>query len=283
MTAQQWIALAIQASIMLSVFAFGLACSMGDLLYVLRRPARLLRSLAAMFLIMPVVAIGLVKLFELHHAVQIVLVALALSPVPPLLVKKGTKASGEQSPVMGLLVAMALLSILIVPIGVSLVGPLFDQSFKVPPAAVAAVVAKSVLAPLALGMLARWAMPNAADRVARPAAVIALVVLVVAGLVILYASLPAIRAQLGDGTVFALLAFIVVGIAAGHWLGGPDPGDRAGLALSSASRNPGIAMAMASLNFPGEPGVGATILLYLLLNVVVSLPYVHWQRTRRGG
>ena len=84
MTTQQIIALVAQASVMLSVFALGLACSKDDLLYVLRQPSRLVRALISMFVIMPIGAVLLVKSFSLHHAVQVVVVALALSPVPPL-------------------------------------------------------------------------------------------------------------------------------------------------------------------------------------------------------
>jgi BASS family bile acid:Na+ symporter len=55
------------------------------------------------------------------------------------------------------------------------------------------------------------------------------------------------------------------------------------LALSTASRHPGIALAMASANFPDVHSVTATVLLYLLLNIVLSIPYVLWQKRRLGA
>lgn len=37
-----------------------------------------------------------------------------------------------------------------------------------------------------------------------------------------------------------------------HWLGRPDPDDRTALAIASSMRHPGVALAIARLNFPEE-------------------------------
>ena len=68
------------------------------------------------------------------------------------------------------------------------------------------------------------------------------------------------------------------GWASGHWLGGPQAEDATVLALSTASRHPAIALAVAKLNFPNEPHLGATILLYLIVLTVLTVPYVLRQR-----
>jgi len=38
---------------------------------------------------------------------------------------------------------------------------------------------------------------------------------------------------------------------------------------------------MALLSYPDDPHVASAILLYLLLNLLVCLPYVQWRRRRR--
>ena len=58
MTMQQVILLALQASILTTVFTFGLQATVHDLLYVTRRPSLLGRSLFAMLVIMPIVVVG---------------------------------------------------------------------------------------------------------------------------------------------------------------------------------------------------------------------------------
>lgn len=275
--------LAVQASIVITVFGFGLAATLDDVLYVVRRPAHFLRSFVAMFVVMPLLAIALERAFDLRHEIEVALVALSLSPVPPLLVKKQGKAGGRQSYALGLLVTMGVLSLAIVPLGVMLMTQAFGRQFEMPLAGIAKVILKALIVPLTAGMVVGAVLPKVAARIARPAAIVGIVLLAVVALLIVFASRHAILALVGNGTIVALTGFIVVGLAAGHWLGGPDKEDRVVLALSTASRHPGIALALATFNFPNEPGVTAAILLYLLVNVVVSLVYVNWQRKRIGS
>jgi len=95
MTLQSLILLALKASIPLSVFAIGLGSRFDDALYLLRRPALLVPSVLAMNVVMPLVAATMAWAFDLPGAVEISLVALAVSPIPPLLPKKQIKAHGE--------------------------------------------------------------------------------------------------------------------------------------------------------------------------------------------
>ncbi len=78
-----------------------------------------------MFVVMPIVAVALVRLFELRPAFEIALVALAISPVPPLLPKKEGKAGGESGYGLGLMATVSLLAIALVPLSVGDPGTLF--------------------------------------------------------------------------------------------------------------------------------------------------------------
>jgi BASS family bile acid:Na+ symporter len=48
--------------------------------------------------------------------------------------------------------------------------------------------------------------------------------------------------------------------------------------MATASRHPGVALAIAHLNFSGEKGVVAAVLLFLVANAVISFPYVVWRK-----
>ncbi len=117
-------------------------------------------------------------------------------------------------------------------------------------------------------------------RIEKPTGLIAKVLLVVGLIAILAGTLPAVLALLGNGTIVAFVVFAVAGLAVGHWLGGPEDGHRLVLALSTASRHPAIALAVAKANFPDEPYLGASILLYLLVNALVGIPFLVWRRRR---
>ena len=66
MTMQQAVVLALQASILLTVFGFGLQTTLHDLAVFDAAAGLLARSLLSMFVLMPIVAIVLVRMFELR-------------------------------------------------------------------------------------------------------------------------------------------------------------------------------------------------------------------------
>ena len=57
MTMQQYLGIALQLSIALTVLGLGLTASWQDATYLLRQPALLLRSVLSMSVVMPVVAV----------------------------------------------------------------------------------------------------------------------------------------------------------------------------------------------------------------------------------
>jgi len=278
MTAQSLILLALKASIVLSVFAIGLVSRVDDSLFLLRRPKLLLRSVVAINVVMPIVAAAMAWIFDLPEAVEMSLVALAVSPVPPVLPKKQVKAHGEPSYAIGLLVGAALVAILFVPVAVELVGLVFQLPVQMSPWPVAKLVFATALAPLLAGVIVRRLMPALAAQFARPVGHIANIVLVLCFLAVLVTALPAIADLFGSGAFWAVAGFIAIGLAVGHGLGGPDPQNRTVLALATATRHPGVAMAITSANFPGYREVLPAFLLYLLVGAVLAIPYVMWRK-----
>jgi len=74
--------LVLKISIGLSVFALGLKATFADATFLFRRPGQFARACMSMNTLMPLLAYLLVIRFNLNPAVQIALVALAVSPVP---------------------------------------------------------------------------------------------------------------------------------------------------------------------------------------------------------
>ncbi|HDS0923297.1 TPA: bile acid:sodium symporter [Stenotrophomonas maltophilia] len=270
----------LQASILGTVFSFGLQAAVTDALFLVRNPGQLVRSVLAIFVVMPVAAVIIVEIFALPHATEIALVVLALAPIPPLLPKKESKAGGEGAHALGLMVVMGLLAIVMVPLLLWLLGHYFDRDLKMPPQAIAKVIVVMIVLPLLAGMVVRAIAPALAARLARPIALVSLVLLVVIAALILSKVTPIVVNLLHGGTLVALIAFVVIGLAVGQLLAGPVPQRQTVLALSTASRHPAIALAIAKTNFPNEPFLDATIVLYLLVVTVLAIPYVQWRRRR---
>jgi BASS family bile acid:Na+ symporter len=277
MTLVHVIGLALKASIFLLVFAIGLDATMQEVGYLLRRPGLLARSILSMNIAMAVFAVAVGLLFNIDPQVKIALVALSLSPVPPVLPKKLTKAGGSHDYSIGLLATAAAAAIILVPVAIALIGKVFGRTLYVPPGKVASIVLISVLVPLVAGILVRRFVPELAKRAERPISMVAMVLLIVAFLPILVVASKAIWALLGNGELVFIALFAVIGLFVGHNLGGPDPDNRTVLGLATALRHPGVAVAIATINFPDQKSVFAALVCYLIVAAAISTPYVKWR------
>ena len=271
------ITIALVISLIVMVFALGLSTKLDDVTFLLRRPGLLLRSILAMNVIMLGFAVALSKLFDLDPAIEIAVIALALSPVPPLLPGKQISTGGTASYAVGLLVAAAVISIVLVPLSVELLEYVFPFELHIGPERVATGVGLSIFAPLAAGVaIARFA-PGFAQRAApflSRAASLLLIAALIPFLVTLWSDFAGL---FGQGVVLCLVLFTAVGIAVGHILGGPVPADRTSLALATGTRHPGIAAAFASINFPEQGAVLALIIYHLVISGIVAMPYIRWR------
>ena len=277
MTPQQLVMLALQISILLTVFGFGLHARANDMLYLVRQPGLLARSLLAMFVVMPVVAYTMAMTLNFAPTVQIALVALAISPVPPLLPRKEDKAGGHTSYALGLMVTTALLSIVLVPATIEILSLVTGRRLTVATGAIVGVVLKAIVLPLVAGMAVRAVLPGVAERLVKNVTLVAKLLLPVAGLALLAGTAGAVWDLVGNGTVLAIVVFTLVGLAVGHLLGGPHPDDSVVLALSTACRHPAIALGIAAANHP-DLRFGATLVLTLIVSATVTAVYVIWRR-----
>jgi BASS family bile acid:Na+ symporter len=277
---QTLIPIALKASVFVNVFALGLRASAPDATYLFRRPGELIRAILAMNVVMPLFAVGLVTMVELKPPLRLALVTLAISPIPPLIPKKMVQAGGRVEYVTGLLIAIGLLAIIFVPLALEVMERVFNLPLRITAVSVATLVVVTTLLPIGLGIAVRTIAPSLADRAAKPVAVIAGIVLLACVVAILAVAAPGMKALVGDGTLAALAAFVVVGLSAGYLLGGPERENRTALAMATASRHPGIAVAIAQANFPEQKLAMAAVLLYLLVNAVVSIPFSMWTKRR---
>ena len=273
MDLKQVVILVLQASILLTVFSLGLKTTMSDLTSLLHRRGLLYRSLFAVFIVMPIVAVLLAQLFEFRRVVEVALVALAISPMPPVLPRKEIKAGGATSYALGLMTVLAVLAVVFVPLALLLLQAIFGGELSMPPGSVARVVLISTLVPLAAGVAVRAALPQVVRAIEKPVAMVATVLLALGAVVLLIATARAQWALVGNGTLLAMITFVAIGLAVGHVLGGPDPDHSVVLALSTACRHPGIGLSIAARNFPDEHFAGA-ILLYVIVGTIVTVPYL---------
>lgn len=263
------------------VLAVGLNAGRGDLRSMLGRPAQLFKAGLAVIVIPPAAAAIIIAVMTpLEPVVKAGIMLMAISPVPPLVPGKELSVGGRKEYAYGLYAAMALLTVVSVPAVVALTTTLFGRHDFVSVASIARTVGLGVLLPLAIGVLVREVAPVFAGRVWRLIYQISMVLVLLAFIPVLIQAWPALTELIGNGTVLAMAGVTAIAIIGGHLLGGPDPRDRATLAMASAVRHPGIAMSIAGASFHDQR-VSAAVLLFMLVGLVAAAPYTVWVKRRR--
>ncbi|NEX22732.1 hypothetical protein G3480_20885 [Thiorhodococcus mannitoliphagus] len=271
----------LKLSVVVIIFAIGLDSSADDLAYLWRRPWLLLRSVVAMYLMVPLAALLLVNLVALPPGAELGILVLAASAGAPLLPRK-LMGLGEGTYTFSLVVTSSFLAIIVVPLWLAVLASWLDQPAALDPVEVAWVLAKSFLLPLAVGMLVRWRFPELAAKLSSRLLAAAGLVLTTSFLVLFWLNWDLLL-EAGWSGALALAGLLLAALTIGHVLGGPAEDDRTALAIACSTRHLGVAILVAA-SLPG-PRTAVMVAVYILVSAVVSIPYLRWRRraSARGG
>ena len=281
MTTSSLLMLALKVSLVLMVLGLGLRSTRAEAAYLVSDRGLFARSFIAMNVFMPIAAIWLGLALSLPRTVALALLALSLSPMPPFLPGKVTRAGGSRSYVVGLMITTSVVAILAVPVSVHALGRLFGVPSEVGAPVIARLVAVSVLLPFGVGLGLHQLFPARSERAAAPVTLVATILLVGSLLPLLVDAWPILRSLVGNGTLVAFAVMSLSGLAIGHLLGGPRAEDRIVLALSTCARHPAVAIAILAATAPGDRLTKAAVVLGLLVGTVASVPYVVWMKRNR--
>jgi BASS family bile acid:Na+ symporter len=106
-----------------------------------------------------------------------------------------------------------------------------------------------------------------------------LLIILLLTVVVILAIAPDLRMMLNLGwaATMAIVLMVALSLASGHFLGGPAQEKRAVLAIASIARNFGLVLFIAGLTDYGQEFV-PTLLTYLILGGVLSVPYMVWSK-----
>ena len=279
MTAQSLIPLIIQVSLFLIVASAGLQAQWGDVRRALQQPRLLLGALASVNVAVPLAAVLATLVLPIEPVVKAGIIIMAVSPMAPFVPAKMFKAGAESSVAVGLYFILMVASIAIVPATIAILSTIFEAGVTVAPEQIAKPVLEVIFLPLISGMLVATFLPRHAARLARIASLIGLVAMLPVIVLILWKFGGQALALMGDGTLIAIGVAIAAGLAAGHFLGGPEPSVRIALANAAATRHPGMAAVVVQQNYDDSRALAAVI-LFLLASILISGLYSSWAGKR---
>ncbi len=273
----EWLLSAVAVATLFTImFDLGLAIVSGEFRWVAQRPGLMLKGLFSVLVAMPALAWLVARALDLPRPAEVGIMLMAISPGAPVALRRSLGAGGHRSFAPVLQIAVAALAVLSMPLWIAAFDEYYGASATAAPQHLARQVFTAQLLPLSLGMLVRHFAPVRAawlePRLRRLGGVLLVVLL---GLALIDIWQVVVGAGLRVG--FAIVIATALALFVGHMLGGPDPATRTAVAVSTAVRNPGLALLVATLN-AASPAITATVLAYFVIAAFTVIPYVTWRR-----
>jgi BASS family bile acid:Na+ symporter len=264
------------ATVFTIMFGVGIGVALTDLRWIWQRPAPMLRALASVLVAVPVIAIVVCRLLALPRLAEVGIVLMSISPGAPIALRRSLGAGGDRAFAPSLQICVALLAVGTLPLSIAVFDYVYSGNATVSSWHIAKQVFVAQLLPIGLGIALRRARPGSAARIEDPVGRLGTILLLALAALALI-DIWQLTVDAGLRVAFAILVVTFLALGAGHWLGGPEPAKRTAVAISSAARNAGLALLVATVN-KAAPQVEATVLAYLAISVFALVPYVVWRR-----
>ena len=247
-----------------------------DLRWSLSRPALVVRSLFSVLVLVPIAAVLIARWLGVSREAELAIALMAISPGAPVALRRSLDAGGHHSFAAALQLMIASLAVVTMPISVMLLNNIFGTQGELSVGTVAKQVMMAQLIPLSLGLAIHRFAPRFSARF-EPGVRRLGGIMLIAFLIVVLASIWRLVFGAGLIVAFGVMAITAVALMAGHFLGGPAKETRTAVAISSALRNPGLALLVATSNHaPTE--VSATIFAYLIWAAAATGVYIATRR-----
>ncbi len=258
------------------MLTMGAKIPLTDLVSLKNHPKFLAKSLLSVLVLFPLIVFLILLVFTPNKAIASSLIILAASPGPPLLTTRAMMAGGSVSFSASLQVILSLLAVIFTPLILFIFAQLIpDNQENIHFLLVAKQISIVQLFPLSLGLLIREFAADLAEEIGNLLFIIANTLFLVMVILAIFISFNLIPLA-GWQTVGLIALIIPLGLTIGHLLGGIDQNldTRSTLATATVARNVGLALFIAIVNDAtiAIPPIAA----YLILGVVLSLPYNAW-------
>jgi bile acid:Na+ symporter, BASS family len=263
----------------------GLQVDRQRLVQTLRQYGLLGRAFLANFVLVPFVAILLVRFFHVESGVAIGIVLMSMAPGVPFLVNSAGRAGGGSlSFAITIAFCFTALSVITIPLTIALIA-LLIPSAPVPPVPALKFLTTLVmfqLVPLVLGaLIAPRLSPSMAEKAVKVLHVLFLLAALVLVVVIFKTIVGSVSSVYGHGHLFLIAAIGVFSILLGWLFGGPDRQYRRTLAIATLMRNIGLCVLIGTQAIFKGSLVLPTVFAYFVITFILSLPVrAYFKRTK---
>src|SRR4051812_44908122 len=280
-------ALAQTASVAVTVFAVssmlavGLAYTLREILSPLREARAIFRALVANFVLVPLLAVAIVRIFPMEPPLALGLFLLAGSAGAPFLIKLASAAKSDLALSAGLLVLLVPATVAFLPfyVPLAMAHPSLRGLSYVPSGVVklGLPLLSTLILPLLLGVVVKTVARRWAARLVPMGGKVSTVAVVLVMVATLGANVHELIAIVRTGAVVAGVLLILGAFVSGFLLSRRERG--AVLGLGTAQRNIAAAMVLAARDFK-DPDVLVMVTATTLAGLFVLFP-VAWLLSRQ--
>lgn len=250
----------------------------GALRRLAERPLLFLRTLAAIWIAVPLLTISMVVVLNLPVLAASTLLLMSVCPGVPMLLPSTKAVKGEVATAFVVLLLAAATEPLMIPLWTRLLTALGPRGWGVQlgvrPWHVLRVLLPTVFIPLLVGFAIRRVWPRAGAILERFADLVYVLTLIVGGIIVLMQGAP-LLGHIAARTYFAAVLITVCDALIGYWAGWPSRQDQKAIALAAALGNPALALAVVEVAHPGVEA-GALVAVYILVRAVALAPFEWW-------
>ena len=249
-----------------TIISMGLGLTMAQISGPLRNVRFVIMALLANFVVVPVVAYILIRIFALDESIAVGLLLVSLAAGAPGLPKMAEFARIDKAAATSLMVLLVVVTIIILPIAL----PLLLAGISVTFWDIASGLVFLILVPLAVSLFVRARWEEVATHIQpyfTQASTYSLLILMVLMVVLNFSNVVGL---LGTGGLLASLILVILSAVGGYLLGSLGRSEKWVQALGAGQRNIAAAMVVATMNFGSEEVV--MVVVYSLITLLVMSP-----------
>jgi BASS family bile acid:Na+ symporter len=262
-----------------TISSMGLSLTIAQITGPLRNARFVIIALLANFVVPPILAFLLIRVFSLDESLAVGLLLVSLAAGAPALPKTAVFAKVDTAAATGLMVLLVVATIVILPIAL----PLLLTGISVTFWDIASGLVYLILIPLAVSLFVRARYPEAAASAVphfAQASNLSLLILLVLMVVLNFSDVVGL---LGSGGLLASLILVILTVVGGYLLGSLGKAESWLQALGAGQRNIAAAMVVATMNFGNDEVVMVVVYSLIVMVILIPLALELGKRTSKEG
>ena len=264
---QQFANLSVLIYIVTTMLSMGLKFFPKQFLEPLKDKSLILKSLAANFLLLPIITYIILQVIPLGQGLAIGLILMAAGAGSPFMLKLIQFMKADIAFAVGLMLILSIVTLFYMPLVLSFLLP----GVSVNPLSIASSLLVLIFLPLIIGTFVKLRYREIAKTIQPTFNQISNIFIVIVIVLYLGLNYKDFLAVFGTGALIASIIFILAAFIIGYLLGGPSKNTKSVLGMGTAIRNSSAAFVVAVTNFSSEYDVMAMIIVVYMLSIILMM------------